>query len=104
MEQFGRAADGSEVGPGDCGRGDGIGHAALEDKVHVHQTVAEDGVAERERQEDQRQHGESCIAVVGSAAVQVRDDVEERERRDGQGVPRVTHFICCRSIGTVARW
>ena len=35
--------------------GQGINHAPLENQVNVHQAVAEDGVAERERQQSQQQ-------------------------------------------------
>ncbi len=57
VEQHRRHADRGEVGCGDGAGRDGVGHAALEDQVHVHQAIAEDGVAEGQRQEDQRQHG-----------------------------------------------
>ena len=83
VEQHRSHADGREVRGGNRAGSDGVGHAALEDQVHVHQAVAEDGVAEGQRQEDQRQHG-NLHPQPGHRAEQVGDDVEERERRDRQ--------------------
>ena len=62
---------------------DGVGHAALEDQVHIHQPIAEDGVAEGQRQKHQRQH-RNLHPQAGHAAGKIRDDVEQRERRNRQ--------------------
>src|SRR5437868_4304624 len=73
--------DGPEV-HADDGRGrNGVRHAALEDQIDVHQAVTHDGIAEGQRQEDQREHRD-LHAGSGRGAMQIRDDVEERERRD----------------------
>ena len=81
VEEHRSHADRGEVRRRDRARGDGVGHAALEDQVHVHQAVAEDGVAEGQRQEHQRQHG-NLHRQRRRAPGQVGDDVEDRERRD----------------------
>ena len=58
MKELRSDAHGRKVGSCNRARGDGVGHAPLKDEVHVHQAVAEDGIAEGERQKDQRQHGD----------------------------------------------
>ena len=87
VEQHRAMPTAREIRRRDRARGDGVGHAALEDQVDVHQAVAEDGVAEGQRQKDQRQH-RNLHPHSGHRAEQVRDDVEERERRDGQNAFR----------------
>ena len=47
--------DDAEVEADQGGGGERVGDAALEDEVHVHQAVADDGPAEGQRQEDQRE-------------------------------------------------
>jgi len=49
---------GHEVCGGNRGRSQGIDHAALEDNVNIHQPIADDGIAEGQRQEHQRQHAD----------------------------------------------
>src|SRR5258705_3537840 len=58
VDYLGGGTNGSEVHPYDGGGGEGVSHAALEDDVHIHQAVAHDGVAEGERQENQRKYCE----------------------------------------------
>src|SRR3974390_674047 len=57
MEDFRDAADGREVRRRDGAGCDGVRHTALENEVDVHQAIAEDSVAKRQRKEYQRQHG-----------------------------------------------
>ena len=83
MEELRGNADGREIHSQDRASRDGVGHAALKDQVHVHQPIAEDGIAERQRQEHQGQY-RYPHARRRHAAEQVRDDVKNRERRDGK--------------------
>ena len=48
----------AEVHGHDRARGQRVGHAALEDDIHIHQPVAHNGIAERQWQEDKRQNRE----------------------------------------------
>ena len=45
--------DSAEVEADEGGGGEGVGHAALEDEVDIHEAVADDGPAEGEREEDE---------------------------------------------------
>ncbi len=83
MEELGGGADGGKVHRGNGSGGDRIGHAALEDQVHVHQAVAHNGIAEGERQKDQREHAD-LHRRRRPPAVEEGDDVENRERNDRQ--------------------
>jgi hypothetical protein len=65
--------------------GNGVRHAALEDQVDVHQAVAEDGVAEGQRQKHQREHRDLHGRRRASRPEQIGDYVEEREGRDRRG-------------------
>jgi hypothetical protein len=51
VHQFRNRGDTGEVRAHDGRRRQRVGHAALEDQVHVHQPVAENGVAESQRQQ-----------------------------------------------------
>ena len=55
MHQQGYARDQAEIQSENDGGSEGVDHAALEDEVDIHQAVAEDGVAEGEWQQGQRQ-------------------------------------------------
>ncbi len=88
MEQLRGGTDGGKVNRGDGSGGNGVGHAALEDQVHVHQPVAHNGVAEGERQKDQREHAD-LHRRRRSLPGEERNHVEDRERNDRQeGAPR----------------
>ena len=78
-----RHADRAEVETQNGRRRQRVGHAALEDDVHVHQPVADDGVAEGQGQEHQRE-GRDRHQPAGQSAGQERDDVEQGERGDRQ--------------------
>src|ERR1700733_11091082 len=54
VKQFSDHGNYGEINAHDGGGGKGVREAALEDDVHVHQAVANDGVAEAERNQDQR--------------------------------------------------
>ena len=55
MEKFADQRDDGEIDADDAGGGKRVGEAALEDDVHVHQAVADDGVAEAERDQRERE-------------------------------------------------
>ena len=69
-----------KIRTGNSNRSQCIGHATLEDQVHVHQFVAEDGVAERQRQEAERENGR----VKHWPPKHKRNCVQQRERSDSQ--------------------
>ena len=56
MHQFGHPCDHGEVCSRNCRCRYGVNHAPLEDQVHIHQAVTNDGVTERQGQQPQRQH------------------------------------------------
>jgi hypothetical protein len=58
VDLFGDERDDAEVDADQSAGGQRVGHAALEDEVGVHEPVADDGPAEGERQEDEREAGE----------------------------------------------
>ena len=58
MDDLGGERDDAEVEADEGGGGEGVGDAALEDEVDVHEAVADDGPAEGERKEDEREAGE----------------------------------------------
>ena len=53
MNDLGDEGDDAEVEADEGGGGEGVGYAALEDEVDVHEAVADDGPAEGEGQEDE---------------------------------------------------
>ena len=58
VDFFGDEGDDAEVDADQCSCSQGVGYAALEDEVGVHQAIADDGPAEGQRQEDERQAGD----------------------------------------------
>ncbi len=84
VHQFGRDRDCTEVKP-DQGRGrQGIGDAALEDQVDVHQAVANDGPAKGQRQKDQANSPQLGQNAGNRNAGEKRDDIQHREGNDGE--------------------
>src|SRR5208282_6070203 len=73
--------DRREVDRNDAGGGERISEAALEDDVHVHQAVADDGVAEAQRNQRERIDG-NVHPRLGNDAEDVRQEIEEQERQD----------------------
>ena len=57
MENIGDERDQSEIDSGHGCGGSGVCQTALEDDVHVHQAVADDGVAEAKRDQQQTENG-----------------------------------------------
>ena len=58
-----------------------VGQAALEDDVHVHQPVANDGVAETQRDQHQRNRGKIHPRPRHDAQ-EIRHDVQKQERQN----------------------
>ena len=83
VEQLRQRHRQAEVDAGNGGGGERVGHAAAEDDVHVHQPIANNRVAEGERDEDQRQGGE--LHPVGGRIVESeRHRVKRSVGQDGQ--------------------
>ena len=58
VHDFGGDGDDREVEADERGGGEGVGDAALEDEVDVHEAVADDRPSEGERKEDERERDE----------------------------------------------
>ena len=84
MHQFRRHRDRAEVKANQRSGGQGVGDAALEDQVDVHQAVAHDGPAEGQGQKDQANSGQLDQNAGNRNAGEKRDDVQHREGNDGQ--------------------
>ena len=56
VHHFAGKCDRTKVDGNQRAGGQGVGHAAFEDQVDIHQPVANDGVAERQRKKDLAQH------------------------------------------------
>ena len=66
-----------------------IGDAALEDQVNIHQPITNDGPAEGQRKEDQRESRELGEQAGDVKVGEVGNRVDQRERSDGeQSSPR----------------
>ncbi len=88
VHHFAGYRDQAEVDTDHGGRRERVGDAAFEDQVHVHQPVANDGPAEGQRQDDQRNDGQLLHQDRNRDVGQVRNDVQQRERSDReQGSP-----------------
>src|SRR6185369_119928 len=86
MYNFGYAGNHSEVHCGDRSGSEGVDHAALEDQVHIHQPIPEYGVAECQRQKDQRQH-RNAHQRIRDRSPEKWDDIEQAERSNRQDRP-----------------
>ena len=85
MEELADQGDHREINADDGSGGECVREAALENDVHVHQAVADDGVPKAERDERERIHGQFHPRRRDQAE-DVRDDVEECERKTaGEG-------------------
>ena len=83
MNQFRHADHNRKINANNRRSGERIHHAALEDQVYVHQAITEDGIAERERQQRQRQHG-PLHESRGNPIMQPRQNVGQHvEQREG---------------------
>jgi hypothetical protein len=80
MKDLGNQRDEEEINRGNGGCCRGIGEAALEDDVHIHQAVTNDGVPEAQRDEDQADRGEFHPGP-GSRIEGVRHDVQNNKRK-----------------------
>ncbi len=81
MHQFGNCGYHCEVRSDDRRRSQRVRHAALEDQVYVHQSVADDGVSEGERQQSQRKY-RHLHGRRRHRAEQIGNDVKQREGRN----------------------
>ena len=84
VDHDGDERDDAEVASEDEAGGEGVGHAALEDEVSVHEPVADDGPTEGERQEDQRQAGQVGEQAGRVEVKQEGDSVKEGEGQNGE--------------------
>ena len=95
--------DHREINGDDAGGRGRVGQAALEDDVHVHQAVANDGVAETQRNQHQRDAGEFHPRPRHNSE-EIRHDVQQPETAAiAASVPPVIHFNCCRRTPLGAR-
>ena len=88
VRQLADQRNGREINRHHGAGGKRIGQSALENNVHVHQPVANDGVAEAERNQSQRKDGK--LRPLGHRSVeQIRNQVKAQERHDaGQRAAR----------------
>ncbi len=78
----------AEIDGDERSSGQGISHAALEDKVDVHQPVTDDRVAEGEGQKYQAEHAGLAQQRAGRRPRhQIRNGVEQRKRYDREQRP-----------------
>ena len=82
MDDLSGEGDDGEVEADEGGGREGVGDAALEDEVHVHEAVADDSPGEGERQEDQREADEVGDGGGDDEVGEEGDDVEEGEGDD----------------------
>ncbi len=83
VDQFRDSSHYREVNPDNRGRRQRVHHAPLENQVHVHQPVAEDGISEGQGQQAQRQNG-NLHRRARHRSRQIGNHIEQREGRDGQ--------------------
>ena len=74
----------AEIAPEDEAGSQRISHTPLEDQIGIHQPVTDDGPAEGERQEDQRQPGQLGEQARHGQVQHVGNGVEEREGQNRQ--------------------
>ena len=84
VNQLGRDRDCSEIKADQCSRRQGVGDAALEDQVDVHQAVTNDGPAKGKRQKDQANSPQLGQNAGNRNAGEKRDDIQHREGDDGE--------------------
>ena len=75
---------------------------ATDDQLDVHQAVANNRIAKRQRNQNQRQDGSIGQPGISLGAQQITDAIQKREGRDRQQRPQTTHFICCRTTALFA--
>ena len=83
MNDFGRGGNDGEVEGDEGGGGEGIGDAALEDEVDVHEAVPDDGPGEGKGQEDEGEADDVLEDGVYRDVEQEGNDVEQGEGDDG---------------------
>ena len=76
--------DDAEVEADQRGGRERVGDATFEDEIDVHQAVADDGPAEGEGKNDQREAGELGLEAGDVPVGQVGDGVKQREGGDGE--------------------
>ena len=76
VHDLGRDRDDAEVKADQQRRRQRVGDAALEDQVDVHQPVADDGPAEGQRQDDQREPREFGQRTGHRPVGEIGNDVE----------------------------
>ncbi len=62
----------------------GVADATLEDQVHVHHAIADDGPAEREREKDHADAGNFGKGIGHGDVGHVGDGRQERKGRNGE--------------------
>ena len=88
MHHLSREGDRAKIKADQRSRRQGVGNAALEDQVNVHQAVADNGPAKGKRQKDQANATQLDQNAGNRNAGEKRDDVQHREGNDGeQGSP-----------------
>ncbi len=87
MHQFGDAGYQSEIQAHYDRGGQRVNHPALENQVHIHQAVAEDGIAEGEAEAAPVTAQKSSTVAPGSGAHQIRNYVQQRIGNDGKNGP-----------------
>src|SRR5689334_5436198 len=88
MKQQTNHRDGPEIDGNDGGRGKRIDQTALEDDVHVHQAVADDRVAESQRNQRQRKRGSVHPARRHNPGDERHDEEQEERQASGQRADR----------------
>ncbi len=84
VDDLGDERDDAEVAAEQEAGGEGVGYAALEDQVRVHQAVAHDGPCEGERQKDEREPGQLGEQAGHGHVKEEGNGVEQREGQHRQ--------------------
>src|SRR6266404_918161 len=82
VEDIGNEGHERKINRGDGRRGRGVGQASLEDDIHVHQAVADDGIAETQGNQHEAQHRHLHPRVRVQVDIEhQRKDVKQRNRQ-----------------------
>ena len=101
MDELSDQRDDAEVGAEQGCGGEGVGHAALEDQVGIHQPVADDGPAEGQRKKDQRESSQLGQQARHADVEQERNCVEQSEGTDRQPRAAIQPFELLAEQGRV---
>src|SRR5579883_3475905 len=85
VENIGDESDQREIDGRDSSSGRRIGQAALEDNIHIHETVANDGVAETQRNQHEADGGELHPGLRLRVEEEGDDVQEEKGKGSGKG-------------------